>query len=179
MAIAFLINCASTKNFMTKEGLYFETNGHAVSKIEVELAAGILATYLSHPKFGYTEKQIKNIYNICNYVVRVESSSISCPLPDRPNRTCQGLHQGKQRLIRYVHHPRLSDTSYVHELLHMILYHTKGSADSSHSNPLMWERACGKIYAKDESKKALCEMNSAEGFVNSMLRGIEDGKKEE
>lgn len=173
LATAFLINCAFG-NFMSKHGFYFETNCHNVSQSQVEIAADLLAIIVSRSSLGITEQEVLDIYDKSNYVVQVRTQAIDCPNKENSKRKCQGLHQHTKRKIQYVHHPRLSDSSYVHELLHLILYHVKGDADGGHTDLRIWERACRKRFAKDEARKTTCEMRCIEGLTNSMIRGLED-----
>lgn len=168
-----MLTACGTSNFMTKHGFYFETNGNRISKAEVEMAADILAIVFENMK-KYTEKDIKRIYDISNYVIQVRSENFDCSFESKKKVTCKGLHEGNLQRIQYVNKTRLSDSSLIHELIHLIKSKMEGYADSRHLDIDLWVSACKKKFTKDETKRINCEMNSIEGFTNSILRNLED-----
>lgn len=93
------------------------------------------------------------------YEIIVTKNDFSCLDPDNPDKVCTGLYWTGKDKIQYQHNKCIGNTSFIHELVHSVLYESTGDPDGDHTAIEHWSWVYGTIERAKSTVRSWCWNN--------------------
>ena len=143
---ARVISGLTDEDFITKHGIFVHPQKNLVSPIQIETALDYSKDYITS-RFSdvYTVEDIDDVY--ANDIhVYVRDSSFYCLVMKKDELewvTCSGYFISRR--VEYVNEDCIADTSFVHELIHLMNYWVEDYVDREHTRSGFFGSGAGSM----------------------------------